>query len=287
MQELNMGIDGSLLSNRLCFSADYYNRKTKDGVLIATGPFFSSIMNEAEIQNKGCEFYIKAQPLINPIKWTFDFNISFNKNIAISEVIYTYGIKLKDQPVGNFYGHQFAGYSATNQILVYDDNGNTTTNWIEYKKLGNGAPKSFLGSTNAFKYKNFDLSILVTGALGFDINNFNRLDNFGYMNYQKTLFTVDQRDIINYSRLQTTDYIVEKGDYIKIANISLGYMIPIEKRFVKSAKVYIACNNVAFFTKASDVDPGMAGITGLYPGNYYYEKYPETRIFLLGLKVLL
>jgi len=260
---------------------DLYDRK------VIGWSFFSSIMNETEIQNKGWEFYIKAQPLINPIKWTFDFNISFNKNNAISEVIYTYGIKLKDQPAGNFYGHQFAGYSATNQMLVYDDNGNTTTNWIEYKKLGNGAPKSFLGFTNNFEYNNFELSIFVRGALGFDINNFNRLDNLGYMNFQKTLLTVDQRDIINYSRLQTTDYILEKGGYIKIANISLGYTIPIEKRFIKSAKVFIACNNIALFTKASDVDPEIAGITGLYPGNYYYEKYPKTRIFLLGLKVLL
>ncbi len=49
----------------------------------------------------------------------------------------------------------------------------------------------------------------------------------------------------------------------------------------------MACNNVALFTGATDLDPEMAGITGLTPGYYYYERYPETRIFLLGLKVLL
>jgi TonB-dependent starch-binding outer membrane protein SusC len=286
MQELNMGVDVSLLSNRLCFSADYYNRKTKDGAILLSVMYFTYINNEVEIHNKGWEFYIKAQPVKNQLKWMVDFNISFNRNIGKSEYFDNYGTTAKDQPIGNFYGHKFAGYSATNQMLLYDDNGNATTNSIANSKLGNGAPKSFFGFTNNFEYKNFDLSIFMRGALGFEIANFNKLESYGFMNHKKTLLLVDQRNIINFLSLQTTDYIIEKGDYIKIATIFLGYTIPIEKRFFKSAKVYIACNNAALFTKASDIDPEMAGITGLYPGNYYYKEYPETRIFLLGLKVL-
>lgn len=292
MQERNVGVDVGLLSNRLCFSFDYYNRKTKDGVEIInirpSSSYYQVLINNTEILNKGWEFYIKGQPLISRLKWVFDFNISLNKNNAISEAISNYGIKLKDQPIGNLYGYQFAGFSSTNQMLVYDKNGNISTTLSNNGKiLGNGAPKSFFGFTNTFEYKNFDLSIFVRGALGFDIANFVKTDSYGYMNHKKTLFTTDQRNIINVSSLQKTDFIIEKGDYVKISSISLGYSIPIEKKFIKSAKVYIACNNVALFTKATDVDPEMAGITGQNPGNYYYERYPETRIFLLGLKISL
>lgn len=287
MQESNFGLDISLLSNRVCFTADFYNRKTKDGVVYITSAY-TYLMNETEIQNKGWEFYIKGQPLINRLKWTLDFNISFNKNSAISQGISNYGINLKDQSLGNLYGYQFAGFSSTNRMLVYDKNGNISTTFSNNGKiLGNGVPRSFFGFTNTFEYKNFDLSIFIRGALGFDIANFVKADSYGYINHKKVTLTTDQRNIINVVSLQETDYIIEKGDYVKISNISLGYTIPIEKKLIKSAKLYIACNNVALFTKATDIDPEMAGVTGLNPGNYYYERYPETRMFILGLKVLL
>jgi TonB-dependent starch-binding outer membrane protein SusC len=282
MHECTIGVDVSLLSNRLCFSTDYYNRKTKDGVLKVTTPYSSYLKNETEIQNKGWEFYIKAKPFINPIKWTVDFNISFNKNIAKSDDLSS----LNDQPVGNFFGYRFAGFSSNGQMLVYDNNGNITTGNADYQKiLGNGVPKSFFGFTNTFEYKNFELSILLRGALGFEIKNLDKLDGYGSLNYKKSTLTTDPMYIVNEQSIQNTDYIIEKGDYLKISNITLGYTIPLKDKKISSFKVYVACNNVALFTKATNVDPEMAGITGLDPGVYYCERYPETRIFLLGLKV--
>ena len=286
MQEYTIGVDASLLQNRIYFSAERYRLNTKDLILISTITTnfqFSYLGNNGKIQNKGWEFYIKAKPLSGLLKWTFDFNISFNKNIAVPSNLYSYSLKFGDQPAGNFYGHLFAGYSATDRLLWYDNEGNATDVWPgNYSLLGNGAPKSFFGFTNTFEYKNFDVSINVRGGLGFEIANYALLDR-----YKKVLQFTDPRDVMNFATLRETDYIIEKGDYIKITDISLGYTIPVMNRFIKSAKIYMACNNVALFTGATDLDPEMAGITGLTPGYYYYERYPETRIFLLGLKVLL
>jgi hypothetical protein len=279
-----------LLSNRLCFSASYYNRKTKDGVEIIDMPTSSDQLsikeNNAEIQNKGWEFYLKSQPLVGHIKWKFDFNISINKNIILSDAYYS-NKNIKGQPVGNFYGYQFAGYSDSNEMLIIDINGNTTTNLSSdsRKILGNGMPKSFFGFTNKLENRNFDLSIFVKGALGFDIKNLSKQDFFGENNFRKTSLTADQRNMMNLS-ISNTDFIIEKGDYLKIDNILIGYTMPFEKRFIKSAKVYIGCNNVALFTKFTGGDPEMAGITGVNPG-YYYEKYPRTRIFLFGIKIIM
>jgi hypothetical protein len=47
----------------------------------------------------------------------------------------------------------------------------------------------------------------------------------------------------------------------------------------------MVCNNVALLTKVKDADPEKATINGSNPGNYYLEKYPDTRIFLVGLNV--
>lgn len=283
MKEEDVGIDVCLLSGRLYFSADYYQRKTKDGIVVVAIPYPTPfyLRNEPEIQNKGWEFYVKAQPFINQLKWKFDFNISFNKNKLLSNIVANNGVSLNEQEADNFYGPQFAGYSSANDILFYDNNGNTSTDWYDYKKkLGNGVPKSLFGLTNNFEYKNFELSIFIRGGLGFEIANSAMLDE-----YKKVLQSVDQRDILNASFLNSTDYVVEKGDYAKISYVSFGYMIPIDKKIMKSVRVYVACNNVALFTKARDVDPEKAGINGIYPGKYYYEKYPDTRIFLLGLNV--
>jgi TonB-linked SusC/RagA family outer membrane protein len=288
MAESNFGIDGSFVSNRICISIDYYNRKTKDGIEIWVAPeesgFQASKINNVEIQNKGWEFYLKSQPLINTIKWTFNFNISLNKNIILSDIYRSYG-NIKGQPVSNFYGYQFAGYSGTDRMLVFDKNGNTTTEKTNdnIMILGNGVPKSFFGFTNNFGYKNFDLSIFVRGAVGFEIQNVFQLDGYSFINHKKALPSVDQRDITNYA-LPETDYFIEKGDYIKIDIISLGYTIPFDKRFIKSAKVSIGCNNAALFTKFTGGNPEKVGIKGEKSGYYYYEKYPGTRIFSLGLK---
>jgi TonB-linked SusC/RagA family outer membrane protein len=283
MQEFNTGIDFSLITNRLYVSADYYNRKTKDEIAISSSPpsstFPQLIRNNMDINNKGLEFYIKAKPSLKVLKWTFDFNISVNKNKLLSDLM-SNGENLNGQPVGNFYGAQFAGYSETNQLQVYDDQGNPAVYLYNYrKKLGNGAPKSFYGFSNTFEFKNWDLAISARGALGFEIANWAKLEE-----YKKTLHFVDQRDIVNRELLKTTDYFIEKGNYLKISNVSLGYTIPCKNHFINHFRIYAACNNVALFTKANDADPEKAMINGSNPGIFYIEKYPDTRIFLMGLK---
>jgi hypothetical protein len=154
-------------------------------------------------------------------------------------------------------------------------------------------PKSFFGLTNNFQYKNFDLSISIRGALGFNIENkeyYSYVENSNSIlldrNFKNYIQTVDQRALLwqNDFSLENTDYIIEKGDYVKIDNITLGYTIPSLNKVIKNLKLYIGCNNIALFTKFRGGDPEMAGISGANQGIYYKENYPFTRIFVLGLK---
>jgi TonB-linked SusC/RagA family outer membrane protein len=292
MKELNFGSDLAFFSDRVCFSLEHYKRETKDVVIyepIPVGYGYSGILtNTPKIQNKGWEFNLTAQPVINPVNWVINFNFSFNKNEVLSAKEYYYTIG-EGQPVGKIIGGRFAGYSADDDVMMYDDNGNATSNWNTgfFSSIGSGAPKMFFGFGNTFKYNSFELSVFARGALGFEIKNSDKLDYLNQMNYKKESITVDQRDLINYDDLLKTDYVIEKGDYLKIDNITLGYSLPLKKRYLQSAKIYIACNSVATFTKFTGGDPEMAGITGTTPGNYYSASYPNTRIYILGLKVIL
>jgi TonB-linked SusC/RagA family outer membrane protein len=297
LHESNLGIDVSLLTNRLNFSVDYYSRKTNDGVELKSTRSGSVLINDVEIKNNGWEFYMKSQPIINPIKWTLDFNISFNKNRILSDYDIT-GTGMVYQQFGSFYGYNFAGFSNNGDVLVFDKDGNAVSHnlALPVELIGNAMPKSFLGLTNSFQYKNFDLSISLRGALGFSVRNkeyYSRVDGGIYAvlesNLKKYIQTVDQRALLynNAYDLETTDYAIEKGDYVKIDNITLSYNIPSLPHAIKNLKLYIGCNNVALFTKFKGGDPEMAGITGAYQGIYYRENYPYTRIFVLGLKCIL
>ena len=296
LHESNFGVDVSLLSNRLSFSVNYYNLITDEGIELASirpsAGSTSVLINDVDIKNNGWEFNIKSQPVINPVNWTFDFSISLNKNIILS------GYNIKNQAFGSFYGYKFAGFSTNGDVLVYDKNGNAIPYYnasysTDSKLIGNGMPKSFFGLTNNFQYKNFDLSISIRGALGFNIENkeyYSYVENSNSIlldrNFKNYIQTVDQRALLwqNAFSLENTDYIIEKGDYVKIDNITLSYTIPSLNKVIKNLKLYIGCNNVALFTKFRGGDPEMAGISGANQGIYYKENYPFTRIFVLGLK---
>jgi TonB-dependent starch-binding outer membrane protein SusC len=299
LHETNIGADFGFLSNRLGVAISYYSRKTSDLVDLRSAGQMSVLVNSSSIKfrNTGWEFNIQGQPFINSLKWTFNFSVSFTKSTILSDLEDLFKDMIKEQ-LGSFYGYRFAGFSPESEVLVFDKTGNAVPHNYSYPHefIGNPMPKSFVGLTNNFQYKNFDLSVSIRGALGFYIKNkeyYSSLEGGGgYMlwerNFKKYVQTIDQRALLynNAGDLETTDYILEKGDYIKIDNIAIGYTIPTTKVF-KSLKVYMACNNVATFTKFKGGDPEVAGINAPNAGIYYSESYPHSRIFVFGLKCTL
>ncbi|MFA9391491.1 MAG: SusC/RagA family TonB-linked outer membrane protein [Prolixibacteraceae bacterium] len=86
-QQFNIGVDATLLDQRLTITLDAYLKNTKDmlvpmSVPISTG--YSDIavpfINAGEIVNKGIEFTASSRNIDGILKWDTDFNISFNQN---------------------------------------------------------------------------------------------------------------------------------------------------------------------------------------------------------------
>jgi len=83
------------------------------------------------------------------------------------------------------------------------------------------------------------------------------------------------------------DYYVESGDFLRIGNASLGYNFPVKGVF-KRARVYIAGNNLALFTKYTGVDPEVSqrlAIGSAAPGVDVRETYYKTRAFTAGVNL--
>ena len=88
-------------------------------------------------------------------------------------------------------------------------------------------------------------------------------------------------DRIHYS----SDLYLEKGDYIRLDNVTLAYTFKLPKTLaVKNLKVYTTANNVFVITGYKGLDPEVY-MGGMTPGIDNENFYPKTRTFLFGVNV--
>ena len=82
------------------------------------------------------------------------------------------------------------------------------------------------------------------------------------------------------------DYFLERGDYLKLDMVNLGYTAKIDKKYLKRVRVYVTGKNLLTFTKFSGVDPSSYQVNGLTPsatGSRQY--YPTSRQYIAGLQI--
>jgi TonB-linked SusC/RagA family outer membrane protein len=81
---LNIGLDFSLLTDRLGGSIDYYNKKSTDLISLVpmdfTTGFSSTSLNSATIKGKGLDLQLHSSNLTGKLKWFTDLTMNYNKN---------------------------------------------------------------------------------------------------------------------------------------------------------------------------------------------------------------
>jgi TonB-dependent starch-binding outer membrane protein SusC len=200
--QTNLGIDASVLNQRVNFSLDVYYSKTRDLLLnvpipVLTG-FQSTLTNIGELQNKGIEFQLRTLNLNGKFKWTTDFNISANRNKVLklgannAPILLTVNDAISKtevgQPIGNYFGYIFDGVIMKQSDLdsklypvwpgsepgdpkIRDVNGDQKIDANDRTILGNYQPDYSWGMTNTFSYKGVELSVMLTGVQGAEIMN--------------------------------------------------------------------------------------------------------------------
>ena len=83
---------------------------------------------------------------------------------------------------------------------------------------------------------------------------------------------------------QYSDYYLEKGDFVKLDNLTLAYNVKLNTPYVRNLRVYATGRNILTFTKYSGLDPELQD-TGLTTGIDSRGFYPRTRSFALGLNL--
>jgi len=342
--EIDFGVDFGILGNRISGSIDYYIRKI-DGLLfdyaVPSPPnlYSTTRANVGKMENNGLETLVNVVPAkTTDFEWTSSITFSTNSNklVSLSNDIYqassdyfttgytgppvqtfTHIVKV-GEPIGNFYGFKVIGIGDDPNDIdnygqwIYEGTDGKAVKYSDFKHsfgdkkvIGNGLPKFYVGWTNNFRYKNWDLSISQRGAFKFQIANFSRMmyENPTFSQYNLLDNAFDP--VFGKTQLKSphefNSYYIEDGDYWKIDNITLGYNIPKTViKYVKSVRVYVSSLNTLIITGYKGGDPEVSLVTpgtgsqsgininsgvGLAPGVDNRDKYPTMRTITVGFNV--
>ncbi len=314
-KEFNIGLDFALFESRLSGSLDVYKRKTED--LLASyntqvPPFVTPTVytNVGSIDNHGIELALQGVILKKrDFSWsaTFTVNYQANKLASISNDVFkasyfeygnlpapgSLGNAIRTQegaPLGQFYGKRFAGFDQNGKWLFYKADGSkATTSQMTTQDLayiGNGVPKYMASLGSRFTYRSFDLSVFFRSKFKFDVLN---LPDMYFANKKWLGNNILKRALTTYGQIlddpQYSNYYLQKGDFIKLDNVTVGYNLPLRPgAMIRSFRVYASGQNLACFTGYKGLDPEQED-TGLTTGIDNRGFYPQTRTFTLGLNI--
>jgi len=171
------------------------------------------------------------------------------------------------------------------------------------KVLGSPIPRLFGGITNNFTFGSFDASVGITYALGFYIYNGSQagLRDQRTWNNEVEVYETAWRnpgDITNIPRPVFGDNIsnggrmvisenVERGDFLKVRNVTLGYTLPaslVRHIGMTRLRVYVQGFNLLTITGYTGSDPEISsmGDTNLAPG-VDRNTIPQARTIAFGV----
>lgn len=219
-------------------------------------------------------------------------------------------------PLGYFYGYKTAGVfqnwdqvnntaakydgAKPGDLIFVDTNGDGKITEDDRTMIGSGHPDFLMGFNLYFAWKGLDFSITGAGAFGQEIAKSYRsfadspLQNFttdifgrwtgeGTSNKLPRLTTGSN---INWQNI--SDIYIEKGDYVKIQNVQIGY--DFKQAFRKlpfgQVRLYVSAQNIHTFTKYSGLDPEIGyGYDQGWVQGIDLGYYPAPRTFMVGLNL--
>ncbi|WP_294233333.1 TonB-dependent receptor [Chryseobacterium sp. sg2396] len=178
-----------------------------------------------------------------------------------------------------------------------DTNGDGAITDADKVNLGNSIPKFTFGMTINLNYKNLDFMIFAQGQAGNKIfQGLRRLDLLN-ANYQTTILdrwtgegtsnTTPRLTVndTNHNYTWMSNYYLQKGDYLRIKLVQLGYTLPqsVTQNFgVSKLRFYVTGENLFTFTKYTGYDPEIAAGDSFGIDRAYY---PQARTFIFGANI--
>lgn len=332
-KQFDFGLETTLLNGRVTFNYDYYRTHVSDMLYQIDLPSESGYnyvaSNVAEFRLWGHEFSISSRNLIKgALSWNTHFNITFLDNrvmklqggVPIGGISRYYGWNrtAEGRRIGELWGYVFDGIyrnqsefstqpkdesSVVGSARMKDINKDGKITADDRTFIGNPHPKILFGITNDFRYKKFDLNLIISGQAGNDIANTIKLNTQnldGVFNMEKEMANrwrseenpgngkvpCTRSNSTELYRLSNTNWI-SRGDYLTVRNITLGYTFDAVKlKFLKAARFYLSIQQALVLTNYEGQNPEVNSnrdnqtMAGIDLGSY-----PVPRTFMAGVNM--
>jgi TonB-dependent starch-binding outer membrane protein SusC len=288
--EINVGVDYGLFG-KLSGSLELYTRNISDFILerkVSTDlyPSGTRFENVGSLKTNGIEFSLNYNSIkAGGLTWTPGVVLSSYKTTLES---YIEGLETSvrgelgapgqnstnmirvavGEEIGQIWGPQFSGQvdgegrpvmvdiNGDGQLVT--DQGSALQENGDFKQLGSGIPSLEIGWTNQLRYKNWDLNAFFRGAFGHSLVNtfraFYEPIDPGAINSYNRIST--DKAVAGLTSAQFSSLYVEKADFFKLDNITLGYNITTANNdAIGNIRLYTTVQNVFTITNYTGIDP--------------------------------
>jgi hypothetical protein len=310
-----------------------YDRTTTNDIVNASVPYSTGYtavaLNVGKIQNRGIEVLLTGTPIKrNYFSWDISYNIAYNRNkvvkiadgLSVLQIIdpttntgattrtlnggiyHTVG-----QPFGVIYGNK-ALRNGAGEIVYNAATGVPIQGPAQV--LGKGVPPLTMGVSNNFRYRDFNLSILVDGKFGAQVYSATNAyaAEFGLDKHtvaggiretgiretgvdqagNKYSGTISAQTYYSTIWATLTDQFVTNADYIKLRAVTFGYTFS-PKLMDKTPFTYanlsiVGRNLLLLYNQARNIDPESGYTNGNAQGLEDFG-LPSTRSY--GINLLL
>ena len=321
----NIGADLGFWNNRIVMTAEYYYSKTRDMLYMYDVPvppfaYDKLLANIGSMSNSGIELGMGITPILKrDMELNVNVNIAFQKNKILSLSGEYNGTQMSAPDITSIGQLNGAGFHGGNNNIVYqivgqplgvfylphctglgknaDGSYNYQIEDLDHSRginsedggdryiAGQATPKMTLGSNISFRYKDFGISMQLNGAFGHKIYNGTALT---YMNM--TSFpdynVMAEAPRQNIKDQTATDYWLERGDYLNLDYLTIGWNIPVKSRYVSMLRLSCSVNNLLTITGYSGLSPMINSyIADSTLGIDDKRSYPPYRSFSFALSI--
>ncbi len=317
-EQIDLGIDLRFFDSRLNFSADWFNKKTKDLILTtgvtvpASAGAEAPVMNGGSVVNRGWEFESGWKDNIGDLNYSINANFSSLHNEVTSinstvtrytdNALQSYGDLTAFEvghPVWYLWTYHCEGIDPeTGNAIIADTDGSGSIDVEDKIEAGSGLPDFQYGITLSADYRNFHLTVFGQGVGGNQIfratgpyqqNTIKYFYDRTWTESTAQTATMSPMNSGNYGYYIVSDAFVFDADYFKIKQIRLGYDLP--SSLLKKIKL----NNVQFYMSLEDwfcfssyknvgMDPSASANSSTGIG-IDYGTYPNYKKTVFGINV--
>ena len=311
-EQIDLGLDARFLNNRLSFTADYFNKKTKDLLIEVTRPVefghSSQTINGGSVLNSGFEFELSWKDQIGDFSYSVGANFSTLHNEVLSLVDGVPRIEREDAsstnydiytafepgyPVWYLLGFNYEGVDKDGKPVITDYNGDGNIDNADRIHIGQGIPTYTYGLNVNLAWKGFDFTLYGAGQGGNHIvpvlhrTQYNNTYRWYLEAAKNGTFPTADKTWGNY-KFWSSNANLFKGDFFRIKQMQLGYTLPskiTKKAAISNLRFFVSLDDFFTFTAYPGLDPETASTNSSSGAGIDWGSYPTMQKILLGVNL--